>query len=114
MTFACSGAYPPDLSLIVKARVGADNYLMALLTGYRCSFSLSSAPKLPNPVLRFAHALQGPARRHHCGGRKALQPLLSRRRHQHEAGDCFLLLSFVPAVSSTEALANALLDSGSL
>jgi ubiquinol-cytochrome c reductase cytochrome c1 subunit len=31
-----TGAYPPDLSLIVKARVGADNYLMALLTGYRC------------------------------------------------------------------------------
>ncbi len=29
-----NGAYPPDLSLIVKAREGGANYLYALLTGY--------------------------------------------------------------------------------
>ena len=31
---ANAGAYPPDLSLIVKARHGADNYIYSLLTGY--------------------------------------------------------------------------------
>ena len=31
---ANGGAYPPDLSLIVKARPGGANYLHALLTGY--------------------------------------------------------------------------------
>lgn len=29
------GAYPPDLSLMVKARVGGANYLYALLTGFQ-------------------------------------------------------------------------------
>ena len=33
--FANNGAVPPDLSLIVKARENGDNYLFALLTGYR-------------------------------------------------------------------------------
>jgi ubiquinol-cytochrome c reductase cytochrome c1 subunit len=32
---ANNGAYPPDLSLIVKARENGANYLYALLTGYR-------------------------------------------------------------------------------
>lgn len=32
---ANNGAYPPDLSLIVKARVGGADYLHALLTGYK-------------------------------------------------------------------------------
>jgi ubiquinol-cytochrome c reductase cytochrome c1 subunit len=32
---ANNGAYPPDLSLIVKARPNGANYLYALLTGYR-------------------------------------------------------------------------------
>ena len=31
---ANAGAYPPDLSLIVKARHGGDNYIYSLLTGY--------------------------------------------------------------------------------
>jgi ubiquinol-cytochrome c reductase cytochrome c1 subunit len=31
---ANAGALPPDLSLIVKARHGAADYVMALLTGY--------------------------------------------------------------------------------
>lgn len=31
---ANNGAYPPDLSLMKKARVGGENYLFALLTGY--------------------------------------------------------------------------------
>jgi cytochrome c1 len=48
-----TGAYPPDLSLIVKARVGADNYLMALLTGYRCI----PAAALPFAALAVAVAL---------------------------------------------------------
>jgi len=30
-----NGAYPPDLSLMVKARKGGPDYLFALLTGYR-------------------------------------------------------------------------------
>lgn len=29
------GAYPPDLSVIAKARPNGHNYLMALLTGYK-------------------------------------------------------------------------------
>ena len=29
-----SGAYPPDLSLIVKARAGFENYLYSLMVGY--------------------------------------------------------------------------------
>jgi len=33
--FANSGSYPPDLSVITKARSGHENYLFALLTGYR-------------------------------------------------------------------------------
>lgn len=33
--YANGGAYPPDLSLIVKARAGGADYLYALLTGYR-------------------------------------------------------------------------------
>jgi ubiquinol-cytochrome c reductase cytochrome c1 subunit len=32
---ANNGAYPPDLSVIVKARVGGADYLHALLTGYQ-------------------------------------------------------------------------------
>nr|KYP31784.1 hypothetical protein KK1_047725 [Cajanus cajan] len=33
--FANGGAYPPDLSLITKARHDGQNYVFALLTGYR-------------------------------------------------------------------------------
>jgi len=33
--YANNGALPPDLSLIVKARVGGENYIFSLLTGYR-------------------------------------------------------------------------------
>ncbi|CAL9127467.1 unnamed protein product [Musa acuminata var. zebrina] len=33
--FANGGAYPPDLSLISKARHNGQNYVFALLTGYR-------------------------------------------------------------------------------
>jgi ubiquinol-cytochrome c reductase cytochrome c1 subunit len=33
--YANNGALPPDLSLIVKARHGGEDYLWALLTGYR-------------------------------------------------------------------------------
>lgn len=33
--FANNGAYPPDLSLIVKARHGGADYIFALLTGYK-------------------------------------------------------------------------------
>lgn len=32
---ANNGAFPPDLSLIVKARSGAENYLFSLLSGYQ-------------------------------------------------------------------------------
>lgn len=32
--YANNGAYPPDLSLIAKARAGGANYITALLTGY--------------------------------------------------------------------------------
>jgi hypothetical protein len=31
---ANGGAYPPDLSLIVKARHGREDYIFSLLTGY--------------------------------------------------------------------------------
>lgn len=31
---ANNGAYPPDLSYIVSARHGGENYIFALLTGY--------------------------------------------------------------------------------
>jgi len=33
--YANGGAYPPDLSLIVKARHGGPDYIFALLTGYK-------------------------------------------------------------------------------
>jgi ubiquinol-cytochrome c reductase cytochrome c1 subunit len=33
--YANNGAYPPDLSLIVKARPNGANYIFSLLTGYR-------------------------------------------------------------------------------
>jgi len=33
--FANNGAYPRDLSLMVKARAGRENYLFSILTGYR-------------------------------------------------------------------------------
>lgn len=33
--FANNGAYPPDLSLITKARPDGENYLFAILTGYK-------------------------------------------------------------------------------
>jgi cytochrome c1 len=33
--YANNGAYPPDLSLITKARLGGPDYINALLTGYR-------------------------------------------------------------------------------
>ena len=32
---ANNGAYPPDLSLIVKARAGGADYLYSLLNGYK-------------------------------------------------------------------------------
>jgi ubiquinol-cytochrome c reductase cytochrome c1 subunit len=34
---ANNGAYPPDLSLMVKARMGSSDYLFGLLTGYKDS-----------------------------------------------------------------------------
>lgn len=37
--FANNGAYPPDLSVIVKARPNGVDYLFALLTGYAFKFS---------------------------------------------------------------------------
>merc|ERR1711907_795121 len=33
--FANNGAYPPDLSLMAKARMDQEDYIFALLTGYR-------------------------------------------------------------------------------
>jgi len=33
--FANNGAYPPDLSLMAKARAGGPDYIVALLTGYK-------------------------------------------------------------------------------
>lgn len=33
--YANGGAYPPDLSAIAKARTNGQDYLMALLTGYK-------------------------------------------------------------------------------
>ncbi len=33
--YANGGAYPPDLSLIAGARHNGQNYIFALLTGYR-------------------------------------------------------------------------------
>jgi len=33
--FANGGAYPPDLSLMAKARTGGEDYIFALLAGYR-------------------------------------------------------------------------------
>merc|ERR1712010_376795 len=33
--FSNGGAYPPDLSLMAKARPGGEDYIFALLTGYR-------------------------------------------------------------------------------
>ena len=33
--YANGGAYPPDLSLITKARHNGQNYVFSLLTGYR-------------------------------------------------------------------------------
>jgi ubiquinol-cytochrome c reductase cytochrome c1 subunit len=33
--FANNGAYPPDLSVMVKARFGGEDYVYSLLTGYR-------------------------------------------------------------------------------
>jgi len=33
--FCNDGAYPPDLSVIVRGRPGGENYTFALLTGYR-------------------------------------------------------------------------------
>jgi hypothetical protein len=62
---------------------------MALLTGYRCTLAaaLSFAMRNVAAALSRTHMLQGPARRHQCRGGQALQPVLSRRCHQHEAGD---------------------------
>ena len=58
------GAYPPDLSLIAKARVGGENYLYSLLSGYEedshgheCPAGTYSNPyfaggclKMPSPI----------------------------------------------------------------
>lgn len=41
---ANNGAYPPDLSLITKARFDGSNYLYALLTGYRDAPAGTSVP----------------------------------------------------------------------
>ena len=41
---ANGGAYPPDLSLIVKARVGGADYIHALLSGYRDAPKSKSVP----------------------------------------------------------------------
>ncbi|KAL0424220.1 UNVERIFIED_CONTAM: Cytochrome c1 2, heme protein, mitochondrial [Sesamum radiatum] len=47
--FANGGAYPPDLSLITKARHDGQNYVFALLTGYRDPLLLVfTMPKMLN------------------------------------------------------------------
>ena len=52
--YANGGAYPPDLSLITKARHDGQNYVFSLLLGYRDPPAgvnvLPSAPKLPHPA----------------------------------------------------------------
>ena len=57
--YANNGAYPPDLSLITKARHDGQNYVFSLLLGYR------------DP------------RRHLRPRGSPLQPVLPRRRHRH-------------------------------
>ena len=52
--FANNGAYPPDLSLITKARVGGADYVFALLTGYKdvpagLQVAGASAPRFSSP-----------------------------------------------------------------
>lgn len=51
--YANGGAYPPDLSLITKARHDGQNYVFALLTGYRdppAGVHVSSCPRSLPPV----------------------------------------------------------------
>ena len=43
--YANGGAYPPDLSLIIKSRVGGANYLHALLTGYEEAPNSTKVPE---------------------------------------------------------------------
>ena len=54
---ANSGALPPDLSVIAKAREGGPDYIYALLTGYRSLRLVSRSPKActtmpPSPAIR--------------------------------------------------------------
>jgi len=62
--FANNGAYPPDLSLVVKAREKHEDYLFALLTGYReppAGVSLREGlhynPYFPGGAIAMAQAL---------------------------------------------------------
>jgi len=62
--FANNGAYPPDLSCIIKARHDGDNYLYNLLTGYRdapAGVALKGAlhynPYFPGGAIGMAQAL---------------------------------------------------------
>ncbi|XP_048139337.1 cytochrome c1 2, heme protein, mitochondrial-like isoform X2 [Rhodamnia argentea] len=54
--FANGGAYPPDLSLITKARHNGQNYVFSLLTGYRdppAGVAVSGVPSFFFPVRMF-------------------------------------------------------------
>jgi len=60
-----NGALPPDLSLIKKARVGGEDYLFALLTGYRdppagmtMREGMHYNPYFPGSAIGMAQALQ--------------------------------------------------------
>lgn len=99
--YANGGAYPPDLSLITKARHDGQNYVFALLLGYRdppagVSVSLSSTAWL---MCRLTRSEVGPLRDAVMGanseevwyageGGAALQPLLPWRRHCHAQDAC--------------------------
>lgn len=50
---ANNNAYPPDLSLIVKAREGHDDYIYSLLTGYRAVPASLPRELRPGPGLHY-------------------------------------------------------------
>lgn len=66
--FANNGAYPPDLSWIVSARKGGEDYIFALLTGYHdppAGISLREGqyynPYFPGGAISMAQALYNEA-----------------------------------------------------
>lgn len=101
--YANNGAYPPDLSLIVKARHGGADYIFALLTGASATtvcfaaLSVPAPPRFPSSPGSQLNNGQSPATR----GRSPLSPIACHGRRLPSKPFCLRMRGLPTHVAMT-------------